>query len=705
VRIEELLIAGFGRFRGRRFALEPGLNVIYGPNEAGKTTLQTFLAAMFYGMQKRGQRRAYTDEVERYRPWAGGEYRGALIYRLDSGRRYRVERQFDPGHDRLAVYDAGTGLDLSGQFEQDRRKELLFAEAHLGLNEEAFRSTAWVGQLAVGRLDLGRELVARVANLQEAGREDLSVRSALAWLDEQAKAIGTERAAARPYGKVVKAIHETREALDRAQAVREQVRGWEGRLQETRAVLEELEAELAEAQRRLDWALLVEAEARLSRVAEGTGRIAELKAVAAELAGYAGFPAVDLPRLRRLVAEAEEAVGQAEALAEAAAGLGAADLRRARSAPVGAGNPLPTVAAVAAGLLLVGAAGAVALGYLLPGGALALLAAGALALWWMARSRAMQAAAEEEARTRALRSEQEAARRRAEAAAVRAQQSRDEVAAVLAAAGVADVAAFEAAVVKHDRWQRARDEAGALEAAVGAQLGDDLAARVEALRARVRGGRPAHLPASEALQAEVRRLEARRADLTARVSDLGARVETALDEVADTADLRRDLDALHEQKVAYDEELAAIQLAASTLETVAGEMHRDFAPRLNTAMGEVAAGLTGGRYRTVRVDEEGALRIITGDDRTVAVGSLSGGTADQLYLGLRVALLDLLTGGQESVPLFLDDPFVQYDDERAEAAMEFLRDLSRRRQVVLLTCHRREVALAAGAHLLDLAEA
>lgn len=712
MRIEELLIAGFGRLQGRRLRLAPGLNLVYGPNESGKTTLQTFLLAMLYGMQKRGAKRAYSEEADRYRPWGGAEYRGTLIYATDDGRRYRVEREFTRGRDRAAVFDAETGADLSARFEQDRRKELLFAAAHLGLDEETFRSTAWVGQMAVGRLDLGRELVARVANLQESGREDLSVKAALGALDEHSKAIGSERTPARPYGRVLRALADKREALERAQGAREQVRGWEGRLQETRAVLAELEEELDEARRRLDWALCLEAEERSQRVARGMGRVDELQARVRELAPYADFPSDQLPRLRRVLVDADDATQQAGVWQERAAAFeaeAAAVRSEAGSVPAGAGGG--STAALVGAVLLVAAAGAAgAMGAWVPAGVAALLAVGALVWWLVARNQATaayrQARAAAEVRLRVLRDEQESARRRAEAEQERASQAAAEAAAILKAAGVKDAAAFEAAALKREAWQKARDEAGALAAVVGAQAGEDWGARAAGLRARVRGERPAHLASSEALQAEVRRLEVRQADLTNRASDLGARVETALAEVPDTADLRRELEALAEQKAAYDEELAATELAVASLTAVAGEMHREFAPRLNRALGQVAAGLTGGRYRAVRVDEAASIRVITADERTVDITSLSGGTIDQLYLGLRLALLDLLTGGQESVPLFLDDPFVQYDDERAAEAMAFLEQAARDRQILLMTCHRRELtrALASGAHIIDLSE-
>ena len=66
---------------------------------------------------------------------------------------------------------------------------------------------------------------------------------------------------------------------------------------------------------------------------------------------------------------------------------------------------------------------------------------------------------------------------------------------------------------------------------------------------------------------------------------------------------------------------------------------------------------------------------------------LSRGTRDQLYLCLRLALADEITAGGESLPLILDDPLVNFDDERMGAALRLLAELARTRQVILLTCH------------------
>jgi uncharacterized protein YhaN len=258
---------------------------------------------------------------------------------------------------------------------------------------------------------------------------------------------------------------------------------------------------------------------------------------------------------------------------------------------------------------------------------------------------------------------------------------------------------------------RAASEAETLEAALGSLVGGatraELAAEAGGLRARLSGSAPTgeSRPVTE-LREAIRRLEARRADRQATASDLSARVETVLTDLPDTADLGRELAALEEEKAGYDAELSALQLARETLSTVANELHREFAPKLNHAMGTVVAELTAGRYTTVRIDDGMAVRALTPDDRTVDLLSLSGGTADQFYLGLRLALLALVTEGQEPVPLILDDPFVQYDDDRAAAAMAYLSAATGSQQVILMTCHQRDASLAGrlGANVINLTE-
>src|SRR5690625_3858440 len=84
--LRSLHIEGFGLHHDLRMDLGPGLNLIEGPNEAGKSTLHAFLTAMLHGLPRGG---------ERFEPIAGGAHAGSLIVESKLGE-IRIERSFSP---------------------------------------------------------------------------------------------------------------------------------------------------------------------------------------------------------------------------------------------------------------------------------------------------------------------------------------------------------------------------------------------------------------------------------------------------------------------------------------------------------------------------------------------------------------------------------------------------------------------------------
>ena len=86
MKIKELYIKAFGRFTDRRIVPGDGLNIIYGLNEGGKSTVHGFIEAMLFGFVKPGvKRRVLMEEYERYRPWTGDLYGGSLVYQVEGG--------------------------------------------------------------------------------------------------------------------------------------------------------------------------------------------------------------------------------------------------------------------------------------------------------------------------------------------------------------------------------------------------------------------------------------------------------------------------------------------------------------------------------------------------------------------------------------------------------------------------------------------
>ena len=106
-------------------------------------------------------------------------------------------------------------------------------------------------------------------------------------------------------------------------------------------------------------------------------------------------------------------------------------------------------------------------------------------------------------------------------------------------------------------------------------------------------------------------------------------------------------------------------------------------PRLSGYLEQV----TGGRYDRVKVDDELKLQIShpSKSKGPIEMEELSQGTRDQVYLSARLALCDLIFG-ETQPPLLMDDPFVKFDPERREAALELCKDLAQDRQIILFTC-------------------
>ena len=82
MRIKNLKINGFGKLKDKEINLENGINVIYGKNEAGKSTLLKYITSMFYGLSK-NKNGGTIPEVEKYEPWNNEEFSGKISYELD----------------------------------------------------------------------------------------------------------------------------------------------------------------------------------------------------------------------------------------------------------------------------------------------------------------------------------------------------------------------------------------------------------------------------------------------------------------------------------------------------------------------------------------------------------------------------------------------------------------------------------------------
>lgn len=113
--IKEAILNNFGRFQNQRISFQEGINVVYGANESGRTTLHTFLRGIFFGLPRKRGLASKTDTYTSFRPWENPAwYEGALVFQC-GGKSFRLERDFSkPGFTGFLVLPDRRGAAFCG---------------------------------------------------------------------------------------------------------------------------------------------------------------------------------------------------------------------------------------------------------------------------------------------------------------------------------------------------------------------------------------------------------------------------------------------------------------------------------------------------------------------------------------------------------------------------------------------------------------
>jgi DNA repair protein SbcC/Rad50 len=222
VRIRSLRIDGFGRLAERTFAFGPALNVVVGPNEAGKSTLAAAITASLYGLQR--------GEKDRWRPWTGSAYATALTYETSDGAVWEVHRALERDTKGVRVFDTG-GADAAGRLGLG--KTLNPGDVHLGISLDVFLQTACVRQRAMAfESGAAGEVATALAHALDGGPKEDAALGALKRLEEaQREHVGTKLAHKNaPLKRLrdaeaeqVRAAADARAALERQSSLREKI--------------------------------------------------------------------------------------------------------------------------------------------------------------------------------------------------------------------------------------------------------------------------------------------------------------------------------------------------------------------------------------------------------------------------------------------------------------------------------------------------
>ncbi|MEF2813320.1 MAG: AAA family ATPase [Oscillospiraceae bacterium] len=625
----------FGTLDGEQLRLDTGLNIIYAPNESGKSTWCAFLRAMLYGIDTSQRARAgFVPDKQKYAPWSGKPMAGEL--ELEQGGKCITIRRWTeapnaPLRGFSAVY-TGTDIPVPGLTAADAGEQLT------GVSAEVFARTAFIGQgglVVTGTPELEKRISAIVTSGEEASSYTEADAQLRAWLRRRRS--GQHGALPELEGRIT--------------TVEEQLHRLERNAQEQAACAAEIaqtDAELQTVTEQMNAARQRQRRAALSSMGEEKSNLRTLEQTLEQARRDAAARRTALEQTHFGVQTPDEAGETAERDAQRAESL-------AGTAEHG-GKPYFWIAALVLSALCA------ALGYLVAQPlyyaaiALAVLTVVLLIVARGGKKRAQQASA---ALGKLLRSygaqdadgiyyqaEVHRAAYRACAAAMQAEQQ--------AAAALED--AREHQCETHERLLQSLDfESGTGEAAALYQR----KCALESVRTRLR---------------------TQQAQLTGAALAIG-----------DPMALKSEHAQLLEQRDALERQYAAIALAIETLGRADSELQSRFSPQLAQKAADYMDYLTDGRYDELVLARDLSAKARSADDPTPRdTAYLSAGTADLLYLSVRLALCELTCPADDPCPLVLDDTLVNFDDARAKRAMALFHEIAQHRQVILFTCHERD---------------
>ena len=198
---KELGLLNFGKFEDKKIELQDGINLIYGVNEGGKSTITNFIDGIFYGFSRDSLARKVRDELfEKSRPWTSNLYRGYII--LNNGEEdYRISRDFDK--DEVSILNLNTGEDLSNDernflYSRIPQPGVIFFE----LNRKIYKSSFYLGQrLSQLEDDASDELQARINNFSISEDENLDLTKVIEKMEEDLYNLGTKRRKSSEIGR------------------------------------------------------------------------------------------------------------------------------------------------------------------------------------------------------------------------------------------------------------------------------------------------------------------------------------------------------------------------------------------------------------------------------------------------------------------------------------------------------------------------
>lgn len=743
MRIDQILINGFGKFDKKEIEFDKGFNIVYGTNESGKSTIQAFIKAMLYYPDKK--------EEKKYLPWGRKEFGAVNIitYTLDNGETYRVEKNFN--RKTASVYTAEPYQEVTALFPV-KKGNVLFMEEQTGLNLTAFESSVFIKQMEVKMEQKGsKDIIERLIRLSQYGDENIDYNKAIQKLDEIKDAIGLGNTG--KYKKLIqvnqtilnlqaekekacKNIQTTRELQQKLNLLNGKLQLIHNEIEELSMIkqykrlpllqrYEELKNKLEECRQRrkmLEQQLAMYnsisniVKEDIQDVEKEFERIKLLEKQAEDLKNKIELQTTEKERIQQQTQHESKNFGQAGVRVQLLEDK-IAELKNHL-------NIAKIIGFASSGLSVLGA---LILGDIHPlWYSLFLLFPIIIMLLYHYSSgikyRMEQLQLKQQQLGIGLRKYEDlqVINKLIQSLDGEYRQISEKIEEgylallkKLAQKGIGDIEKDMLSAVIHELKQafyarmeilRQMEESEKEIATVSESLeiADKTTASLDWKHSepiddqryrQIAGeyGIEENMTAVEVEQLiETKKQHLKEIELN--ISSCSKELEILLKEYCHPGDIEEQLQIALNEKQEYEETKEAIEIAKDFLHQSLKEVQQNYTPLLNHHTGTILSAITSGKYYKVDTGPDLDVVIHDKDNGVLILNTLSNGTIDQAYFSLRLAVAHMLSA-KEALPLIMDEPFAQYDDERLNNILASLLRIAQERQVILFTCQQRELEL------------
>ena len=209
MKINKIKINSYGKIKDQEIEFDKNINIVYGKNESGKSTILKFITNILYGISKNKNGREYSD-FDKYKPWDSEDFSGKIEYELDNKEKFEVFRDFRKKNPQVFNEQKE---DISKEFNIDKSKGNEFFYEQTKVDEKLFLSTIVVNQEEV-KLEKNEQniLIQKIANLVGTGDDNVSYKRAMDRINRrQLGEIGTQKSREKPLNILMRENEELEE--------------------------------------------------------------------------------------------------------------------------------------------------------------------------------------------------------------------------------------------------------------------------------------------------------------------------------------------------------------------------------------------------------------------------------------------------------------------------------------------------------------